>query len=64
MAISLQQTFDPEPKNMHASRNGKTVTQYLALYFRNTGKFSIFFPVVFQPSTGEKARKILWDPEI
>ena len=48
MAILLLQTFDPKPRNMQASRNWKTVMQCLASYFRDTEKFSIFFPVVFR----------------
>ena len=33
------------------------LAQCLASYFRDRGKFSMFFSVVFQASTGKKLRK-------
>ena len=35
----------------------KPVAQYLALYLRDPGKFSMGFFVVFQASTGKKLRE-------
>ena len=42
----------------------ETVTQPNVYNLRDTDIFSFFFPLVFQPSTGKKAREISGDSEI